>query len=118
MNFIADEGVDWPVVARLRQLGHTVWYVAEMSPSISDAEVLAQADSLYAILLTCDKDFGEMVFRQKFASHGIVLMRFHGLLPEQKTAVIENMLEHHGAQLVNAFTVVTLTKIRIRPQTR
>jgi predicted nuclease of predicted toxin-antitoxin system len=116
MNFVADEGVDWPIVTRLRQLGHVVWYVAEASPSISDAEVLSQAENQQAILLTCDKDFGEMVFRQNVASRGVVLMRLHGLTLEQKTAVVENTLAQYGTQLANAFTVITPTKIRIRPQ--
>jgi hypothetical protein len=40
MNFVADEGVDRLIVESLRHDGHTVWYVAEMSPSISDEEVL------------------------------------------------------------------------------
>lgn len=118
MNFVADEGVDWPIVARLRQLGHVVWYVAEESPSISDSEVLSQASSQQAILLTCDKDFGEMVFRQNAAFHGVVLMRLHGLTPEQKTAVVENTLTQYVSQLASAFTVITPTKIRIRPQKR
>ncbi len=118
MNFVADEGVDWPIVAQLRQLGHMVWYVAEMSPGISDTEVLSQANSPQAIVLTCDKDFGEMVFRQNAAFHGVVLMRLHGLTPEQKMDVVEKTVLQYGLQLANAFTVITPTKIRIRPQKR
>ena len=116
MNFVADEGVDWPIVAHLRQLGHLVWYVAEMSPRISDNEVLSQANSQQAIVLTCDKDFGEMVFRQNAAFHGVVLMRLHGLTPEQKIDVVKKTVLQYGLQLANAFTVITPTKIRIRPQ--
>lgn len=45
MNFVADEGIDQPIVKILRQDGHTVWYVAEISPSISDEEVLQLASA-------------------------------------------------------------------------
>jgi predicted nuclease of predicted toxin-antitoxin system len=64
VNLVADEGVDRPVVERLRHDGHDVVYVAELSPSIADEEVLQQANARSAILVTADKDFGELVFRQ------------------------------------------------------
>ena len=57
MNLVADEGVDRPVVERLRQDGHDVVYVAELSPSIPDEEVLQQTNARRAVLVTADKDF-------------------------------------------------------------
>jgi len=68
VNLVANEGVDRPVVERLRQDGHDVVYVAELSPSITDEEVLQQANARSAVLLTADKDFGELVFRQRVES--------------------------------------------------
>ncbi len=59
MNLVADEGVDRPVVERLRQDGHDVVYVAGLSPSVPDDEVLQPANARSAVLLTADKDFGE-----------------------------------------------------------
>ena len=56
MNFLADEGVDFPVVQRLRSDGHEVLYVAEMAPGVSDETVLATANDRNALLLTADKD--------------------------------------------------------------
>lgn len=70
MKFLADESVDYQIVDRLRQDGHEIWYVAEMEPGISDDAVLDEANKKMAILLTSDKDFGELVFRQG-ASHGV-----------------------------------------------
>ena len=49
MNLVADEGVDRAVVERLRQDGHEVIYVAELSPSVSDEEVLRQANARNAV---------------------------------------------------------------------
>lgn len=60
MNLLADESVDGPIVARLRQEGHEIVYVAELSPSITDEEVLQQANARAALLVTADKDFGEV----------------------------------------------------------
>lgn len=63
MNLLADESVDQQIVARLRRDEHAVSYVAEMSPSISDDVVLQQASAAGLLLVTADKDFGELVFR-------------------------------------------------------
>ncbi len=60
MNFVADEGLDRQIVERLRQDGHTVSYVAEMDAGISDEAVLQLANDQNALLLTSDKDFGEL----------------------------------------------------------
>jgi predicted nuclease of predicted toxin-antitoxin system len=63
LNFLADENLDRQIVERLRQDGYTVWYIPEMEPGISDDEVLDLANQEGALLLTSDKDFGELVFR-------------------------------------------------------
>ena len=62
MKLLADEGVDRPIVERLRESSHQVWYVAEMEPGISDETVLDMANREEAVLLTVDKDFGELYF--------------------------------------------------------
>jgi predicted nuclease of predicted toxin-antitoxin system len=65
MNILADESVDRQIVERLRQDGHEVLYIAEMEPSIEDDLVLERANERSALLVTADKDFGELVFRDK-----------------------------------------------------
>jgi len=64
VKFLADEDVDKPIVERLRKDSHIVFYVIEMEPGISDDEVIQRANQESALLLTADKDFGELVFRQ------------------------------------------------------
>lgn len=75
MNFLADESVDGPIVTRLRQDGHQVEYVAEMQPGISDDRVLVLANQEGSLLITADKDFGELIFRQRRLMPGVVLIR-------------------------------------------
>ena len=64
MNFLVYEGVDRQIVDKLRQGGHSVLYIAEMAPGIADEEVSEIANEKEALLLTSDKDFGELVYRQ------------------------------------------------------
>ncbi|MGQ9627032.1 MAG: DUF5615 family PIN-like protein [Anaerolineae bacterium] len=84
MKFLADEGVDRQIVERLRENGLSVLYVAEIEPGISDDEVLNQANRETALLLTTDKDFGELVFRQGRVIQGVILIRLAGLSPTYK----------------------------------
>lgn len=116
MILLCDEGVDRPIVERLRRDGHEVLYVAEMSPSISDEEVLEEANRRGALLVTLDKDFGELVFRQQRVSSGVLLVRLAGLTPEEKQATVSSAIRLHAEELIGSFSVVTSGKIRIRPR--
>ncbi len=114
MNFLADESVDHQIVERLRQDGHHVWYVAEMEPGISDDTVLALANREAALLLTADKDFGEMIFRQRLHMHGIMLIHLAGLSPKRKAKLVASVINQHGMELPNAFAVIAPGVFRIR----
>jgi len=85
MNFFADESLDRQIIARLRQGGHAVLDVTEIDPGISDDKVLSMANESKAILLTADRDFGDLVFRQGRLTEGVVLIRLSGL-PSTKKA--------------------------------
>lgn len=114
MNFLADESVDRHIVERLRQDGHRVWYAAEMEPGITDDVVLALANREAALLLTADKDFGEMVFRQRLHTHGIVLVRLAGLSPSRKAEIVASAIHQHATELPRAFAVIAPGVFRIR----
>ena len=64
MRWLIDECVDAALAARLRRAGHDVVYMAEIAPAASDAAVLARAQQDSRLLLTEDKDFGDLVFRR------------------------------------------------------
>jgi predicted nuclease of predicted toxin-antitoxin system len=115
MNFFADEGVDRAVVEGLRLDGHNVEYVAEMAPGIGDGEVLRRANDRGAVLITADKDFGELVFRQGQAHAGILLLRIGVLTKAEKVEAVAEVVRDHGAALVGAFSVLTPDSVRIRP---
>jgi predicted nuclease of predicted toxin-antitoxin system len=117
LNFIADESVDKPIVEALRGKDYIVGYVAEMEPGISDDVVLDLANRENAILLTSDKDFGELVFRLRRLSSGVVLIRLSGLSPTRKADIVVSFITKYLEQLIGFFSVITPTGIRIRQQT-
>lgn len=114
MNLLADESVDRAIVERLRQDGRSVVYIAELSPSISDEEVLQQANALGALLVTADKDFGELVFRQGKVHAGVVLLRLAGLPNEAKAEAVAEVFRDRLAELTGAFSVISPGVVRIR----
>jgi len=117
MNLLADESVDRQIVKRLREDGHDVLYIAEVEPSISDDVVFDRANEKSALLVTGDKDFGEIVFRDnRLSSGGVVLLRLAGLSAERKAEIVSDVFLERGAELANHFSVIAPDKIRIRPK--
>lgn len=114
MILLADESVDWPIMERLRLEGHDTTYIAELSPGMLDDEVLHEANTRGALLLTEDRDFGELVYRLGRVHAGIVLIRLAGLASMAKADVVARVVQDHAAELQNAFTVISPGTVRIR----
>ena len=114
MKFVADEDIDRPIVEHLRQRGHAVWYVAEMEPGIADETVLDLARQEGALLLTADKDFGELVFRQRRLTFGVILLRLEGLSLGKKAEIVGAGIQQHLEELTEKFTVISPGFMRIR----
>ena len=114
MKFLADESVDRQIVDRLRKDGHPVRYVAEMEPGVSDDIVLDLAYQETDLLLTADKDFGELVFRQGRLACGILLVRLAGLSPAGKAELVASAVTQHQGELPGAFAVLTPRSFRVR----
>ena len=114
MKFLADECVDRQIVDRLRQESHEVLYVAELEPGITDDAVLNLANQKNSFLLTADKDFGDLIFRQDKIASGVILIRLAGLSPEVKAEIVANAIREHAGELLQAFTVITPVTVRIR----
>ena len=115
MKVVADGGVDRPIVVRLRQDGHDVDYIAEMDSGIDDDRVLSHANKRHALLITADKDFGELIFMQGKLNTGIVLLRLAGVPETRKAKIVSEALAAHGNEMLAAFSVITDKMLRIRP---
>jgi predicted nuclease of predicted toxin-antitoxin system len=84
VRFVVDESADRQIADALREAGHEVTSIAEISPGIADDRVLRLANDTEAVLVTCDKDFGELIFRQHRAHAGVVLVRLAGHSPVER----------------------------------
>lgn len=114
MNFLANENFPLDAVTILRQEGHDVVWIRTDSPGITDEIVLARAITENRILLTFDKDFGELAIRRGLpATCGIILFRTTATSgPEaarKVSAVIASRTDWPGH-----FTVADDRRIRMR----
>jgi len=116
VKLVADEGVDGPIVERLRAEGHEVLYIAESDAGIGDDEVLQTAHRLGAALITADKDFGELVYRLNRLTQGVILIRLAGLSPSLKAQVVASALRDHATEMLGAFSVISPAAVRVRHQ--
>ncbi|WP_334375759.1 DUF5615 family PIN-like protein [Bradyrhizobium sp. AZCC 1719] len=115
MRWLADECVAAALVAFLRASGHDVLYVAEAAAGLSDTDVMALARHEKRILLTEDKDFGDLVFRRQQAVPGVVLMRIDFEEPELKKTRLISAIERYGEGLFGRYVVVEDRRLRSRP---
>jgi predicted nuclease of predicted toxin-antitoxin system len=116
-EILADEGVDRQIVERLRSEGYRVLYIAELEPGVDDTAVLRRAEEAGALLLTADKDFGELIFRQGRLRGGVALLRLSGLSLQRKAEIVADCLAEHGDEMMDSFTVVSPGLLRIRRRT-
>ncbi len=80
MNFVGGESPEARVIGMIRAESHSVFYVHDGSAGMPDDEVLALSVRMNAPVITNDRDFGELIFRQGQASVGVIFLRF-GTMP-------------------------------------
>ena len=112
MRFLVDECAGPAVAQRLRELAHEVLSVFDEARGLSDDEILKKAHDEEWILITNDKDFGEMIYREQHPHRGVVLLRLQDERLPSKLAAIEKLLNEYPDQLPNAFVVVSETQVR------
>mgnify|MGYP001279782839 CR=1 FL=1 len=114
MNIIADENLEREIVLALRVAGHVVLDIKESSPGIDDRQVLAIANESSSVLLTNDKDFGDLVFKERLFSSGVLLLRFGKLEMAERIDLLIELLDERADEIPHAFTVLTSVGVRIR----
>ena len=113
MRFLADESCDFGVVRILRASGHDVVAVSENSPRLSDEDVALWARREERILLTEDKDFGQLAFASGDPSGGVILIRFPAGTRAGLPSAVPEVVDHLGDQLSGSFTVIQPGRARV-----
>ena len=113
MRFLADESCDFAVVRALRTAGHDVLAVVECSPGLDDALVMDLALREQRILLTEDKDFGQLVYANAQPSGGIILIRYPANVRTTLPHAVVSFVKSATARLAGSFVIFSPGRIRV-----
>ena len=114
LRFLADGSYDFGVVRALRAEGHEVIALSEITTRTIDSEIIAQSYSEQRILLTEDKDFGQLVFASQADSAGVILIRYPGNARKSLQEATVQFVQERGNEIRNSFVVMQPGHIRVR----
>ena len=118
MRFLADESCDFSVVRALRSADHDVVAIAEVSPREEDDAVMERAARGGRILLTEDKDFGQLVYAKMQKTGGVIFIRFPARVRRSLPATVVEVVRRRGQRLIGSFTVLQPGRVRTGPHPR
>ena len=118
MRILADESVVFPIVRALREAGHDVAAIAELASGSPDQSVLARGVQESRVVLTEDRDFGELVKRDGEPCPGVFFAKgFPEAAHSQKCASVVEAVDRFGGSLGTKFAVVEPGRVRIDGET-
>jgi predicted nuclease of predicted toxin-antitoxin system len=106
MRFLVDESCDFAVVRALRSADHDVFAIAEVSPREEDSSVMDRAVEDSRILVTEDKDFGQLVHARMQRTGGVIFIRFPARARRSLPAAVVELVRRRGESLIGNFTVI------------
>lgn len=115
LNFLVDVSAGLSVTIFLRSEGYDAISVQEINPRMKDEEIIRLAVRDKRIIVTMDKDFGELVYRCLMNHSGILLLRLDNEKSSEKQRILKYILQYHKSHLHENFCVFHNDKIRIRP---
>ena len=110
---IADENVEKYWIDLLRSLNYRVFAVGEENPGISDSEIIVVVKNNKGILLTEDKDFGELVFAHSFRDISIIFLRYNQPLYDTVEKQLLSAIALYHDSDIPVFVTVTKNKTRV-----
>jgi predicted nuclease of predicted toxin-antitoxin system len=116
MRFIIDESTGSGVVNYLQSQGYDAVSVVDIMPQADDIEILRYAYAENRLVITNDKDFGDLIFRSQEPHQGIVLLRLQDESGINRVSVISRVIAQYAEHLPGRFTVATEKNIRFRPK--
>ena len=114
VRLFADENMARAIVIWLRDQGHDVLYASDVQPGAADFNWLERAEAEKRVILTSDKDFGDLIFRDRLTSHGVVLLRLADMPLMDRLARLQQAWSSVESHSIGKFIVITPNKVRLR----
>ncbi len=113
MRFLADESCDHAVVLALRGAGHDVTAIGESQRGATDETVIELASRERRVVLTEDKDFGQLVFAAAKSTAGVIFVRFPAQARANLSAEIIDLAAARGNELLGCFVTIQPGRVRV-----
>jgi predicted nuclease of predicted toxin-antitoxin system len=113
VRLVADENCDFSVVIDLRLAGYDVVSITEQMAGADDETVIDFARSERRLLLTEDKDFGQLVFAAAKQNSGVILIRYPASARSTLSAAVLKLLSDSGESLYSRFAVLEPGRVRV-----
>ncbi len=115
MKVLFNENIPYASVIAMREAGYDVASISEDQPGIPDEAVLDRTRSENRIIVTFDRDYGELIYRRGLpVPEGVIYLRFIPSTTLEPAEYLKQLLAS-GIELQNKFTTVTREQIRQRP---
>ena len=116
MWLLLDENIPIVAVRALRAAGHDVFSASQQAVGAADEALLARADAEHRLLITFDRDFGELAVRwRRRAAGGVMLLRFVPRSPDEVGDLLVGLLARTDVVWSERFSVVDRRHVRQRP---
>ena len=115
LRILVDVNVGIAVATSLQVSGHDVIFAGDVDWCMPDIDMLALAQREGRIILTMDTDFGELVYHTRQPHSGVLLLRMPGATREEKTGIVQEIIDRYGTQPPDHFCVYQKGRLRVRP---
>lgn len=114
LRFLVDESVSGDVIEYLRSSGYDVVAIVEVAKGARDQVILIRAVNEERILITIDKDFGDLVFHSGQSHVGVLLFRLKDETGSNQVRVLSSVLDRYAGRLPGQFAILRDESIRLR----
>jgi len=114
LKFLVDVGVGKKVESFLKESNYDIKSIRQIDHRMKDSQILRLANDEERIVITMDKDFGELIFNSGLSHYGVLLLRLDDSNGEEKVEVIKEILTKYESSLRNNFCVYQNSRLRIK----
>ena len=114
LKFLIDVGVGIKIEKYLREEGYDIKAVRDIDPRMDDENIIHTAVTENRMVVTMDKDFGELVYHASMKHCGVLLLRLENATGIEKLQVVKHIMKNYSSQIKDCFCVYQNDRFRIR----
>lgn len=114
LRFLVDVGVGKGIEKYLMEEGYDTKAVRDIDPCMEDEEIIRIAVAENRMVVTMDKDFGELVYHSSMKHCGVLLLRLEDASGQEKLQVVKYIIKNYSSQIKNSFCVFQNNRLRIK----